>query len=291
MDRPAHEHYMVLLGALLDTAPPEFTQLSITGGEPTESPYLDWLLGKIDKKRWSKVVLTTARTPKITRSWKAIDHVNFSRNAIDDADNDEIMGDKMPSLYDLTMFCFELNKCGIDVTLSRVVRPEWNNTTGIPFYVDMAKKCYASAVCIRKESTEHGDMSPTPTELRFSNYKTVSSSSCPVCRSNTILFRGIPLAWKASAWDPGDELSEVYELVFHPDGVLSLDWAAKKPVKIKDGEIVEMPDSLIERLLIALERIEEKLDGNDPKPKKKAPKKQTVSESSGSCHGGYGGGC
>ena len=68
---------------------------------------------------------------------------------------------------------------------------------------------------------------------KFGHIKSKSSSSCPVCNSETKLINGFVVNFKHSEYEPSDIMSEIYEFIYHPDGKLYRDWAMKRPLTIR----------------------------------------------------------
>ena len=123
--------FLLNLDRSLKALPLEFKQISITGGEPTLSPLFEDVLALIKQHRnlegssWNKVVLTTnGHNLKVMMKYLrgVVDHVNISRHAIKDEDNQAIFGtDTVPTAADLYKLTQSLNKRGIDATLNVVL--------------------------------------------------------------------------------------------------------------------------------------------------------------------------
>jgi len=81
----------------------------------------------------------------------------------------------------------------------------------------------------------HSDLDTLPiaTNLR---YPYIHSSLCPVCRTDTILYKGIPVTFKYSPVEPSAILDTVYELIMQPNGEVTIDWAGELDV---DGDKFE----------------------------------------------------
>lgn len=142
-------NYSEKLKETLDLLPKQFDQLSITGGEPTISPYLAEVLNMIDRKKFKKVVLTTnganlLNTIPILEG--KVDHVNISRHHYKDSLNEEVFKTKMSNKEQLKKMTLELNKIGIDVTFSAVLNENLNTQDDIEKYIKFAKKCGATQV-------------------------------------------------------------------------------------------------------------------------------------------------
>ena len=212
---------------ILNTLPEQFQQISITGGEPTFSLYLKPVLDIIDKTKFKKVVLTTnglnlgAAIPLLEDK---VDFVNISRHACPEDANELIFKREMPTRQELKDYCQKLNMLGIEVTLSCVLTDIFSKNYDILQYIDCAKFVGASQVFFRKQ---HGDIGPHKLEKLFSEYKGIESK-CPVCRSYTQYISGMKTVWKCSVAEPSEELSQIYELIYHEDGLLSSDWQGTK---------------------------------------------------------------
>ena len=222
-------NYIGKLTETLNNLPSQFHQISLTGGEPTISPYLKPILESINKNVFTRVVMTTngamlLKTIPIIEG--KVDHINISRHHFEDRLNDKIFNSKMINKTQLKHVITELNKVGIDVTLSAVLNENLSNTSEIKEYLNFAKNIGASQVFFRKP---HGNLDPTNVEKAFENYKS-KESSCPVCRNKYQLIEGIGVSWKASLIEPSSAMNKIYELIFHEDGSLTKDWTGKLKV-------------------------------------------------------------
>lgn len=226
-------NYMEKLSNILYSLPPQFYQLSITGGEPTLSPYLEKVLNLIDKNIFTHTVLTSNGcklldfVPKLEGK---IDHVNISRHHFDDKINESIFKAKMLTTEELTKVSNELNKVGIDVTFSAVLGENMNTQDDISKYIRFAKDCGASQVFFRKQ---HGTLDPTEIEKAYEGYKS-NEYSCPVCRTKVQKINGINVSWKASLEEPSKELGIIYELVINENAEVTKDWKGKLKVDYKN---------------------------------------------------------
>ena len=232
------ENYIGNLLETLDNMPSQFYQLSLTGGEPTLSPYLERILESIDRNRWTHTVLTSNGTnilkyiPKLKGK---IDHINISRHHYDDTINESIFGtDTVPDSKKLKTIVKELNKVGIDVTYSAVLTEELNSKEGAKKYIEFAKESGAKQVFLRKP---HGSLAPSEAEKAFEHLPS-NTHSCPVCRNTTQKINGITVVWKASLEEPSKELGMIYEVIHHEDGTLTSDWEQNlkiNPTLIKEN--------------------------------------------------------
>lgn len=248
--------YLSKLKYILENLPQEFEQISISGGEPTlcSSPYLEEIIGLIDKSRYPKLVLTTSGTlngkicfDNIVKLGK-IDHINISRHEVDDVANRKIFNNTdVPDIEMLRKVMIPLcNMHGIDVTLNCVMMPGTRIfDIDIGEYIDMAKYAGASACCFRKIQDADSDLFPTYQESRYSEWKVVSESSCPVCRSKSQLINGMKVTWKASLLEPSNAMNGVYELIYHPNAMLTSDWGGKQIIRhlenFEEKTVKELP--------------------------------------------------
>ncbi|MFH1210902.1 MAG: radical SAM protein [archaeon] len=225
--------YLPNLRESLGNMPPQFHQISITGGEPTLSHLLADVLTTIDTDKYNHVVFTTNGKnilPFADYLQRLGAHINISRHAIGDERNATIFkSDSVPKAKDLEKICEELNNRGIDVTFNAVLAGGIKTKNDVLDYIKFAKDSGASAVCFRKR---HGTLTPTPLERGFDQIQS-REYKCPVCRSKTQIIKGMKTIWKASVEEPSVNLGMVYEVIYHPDGRLTEDWAGKKEVEFK----------------------------------------------------------
>lgn len=224
-------NYINKLTETLNNLPSQFYQISLTGGEPTISPYLKSILETIDKRNFTKVVLTTNGSKLldvIPMLEGKVNHINISRHHYEEDLNNNVFKTKMISNRQLKHVIAELNKVGIDVTLSAVLNENLNNKSQIKEYIDFAHRMGATQVFFRKP---HGTLEPTSVEKAFESYKG-SEYHCPVCRTKTQLIEGMHVAWKASLEEPSSVMSKIYELIYHEDGSVTKDWEGKLNVDV-----------------------------------------------------------
>lgn len=260
-NKPTSEHitqYETKLKHVLDNLPKEFTQISLTGGEPLRSPYLGVVLKMIDKTKFTKVVLTTNGgnrknfLNKFPQHFNKINHINLSRHSHDEITNNKIIfnSKNILSNNEVKLFCEYMNKNGIDVTLNCVLTRALETHKSVLDYINFAKEVNASAICFRK--IYDNNLSPTYTEKLFDNIK-FKANSCHVCRTKTQLINGMFVHWKISAEEPtlllqdtpaviinGTKLKmpafnitkNIYELIFQPDGNITVDWKGQFPASL-----------------------------------------------------------
>lgn len=216
--------------------PDAFQVLSISGGEPTLSPWFGRVLARLGQHRRShhldRVVLTTHGgnlLPFVTAVGCVVDHVNISRHAIGTAANRDVFKtDKVPTddaLRDMVLRLHSETAC--DVTLNCVVRPD----ISVDFcdeFIAYAKDLGADAVSFRKVAS---DAAPTATEAIFAaKYGVLNETKCPVCRGMEQQVNGFAVRWKGSVSEPSLQTGGIYEVVIHPDGNVYADWGMKIPL-------------------------------------------------------------
>lgn len=221
--------YLNKLVGAIHRLPPEYTRCSISGGEPTLSPYLTSILGVVREGRdWDAVVLTTNGAKLSHYLDSPVDHVNLSRHHYSDQLNREIFGTgSVPDDAMVEKLCRELNVAGVDVTLQTVLCGQFNGQKDVDAMIHYARAVGASAVCFREDQRHE---STEPPQLMPAHLKAVWS--CGACRVWRQLVRGMPVYWKASVSEPSIKHGAVYELIFHPDGRLTSDWAGEHSVEL-----------------------------------------------------------
>lgn len=267
---------------VLDSLPASFQQISITGGEPTLSPHWKYLIDVLQKRRdrWTKKVLNTNgifanASDYMDVVWDLqrahINHVNWSRHHYNDAPNRAIFGTrKVPGIAEMNAVCNELSCAGIDVTLNTVMGRGIKDRMDIAEYIKLAHNIGATAVCFRKEVSLDSNLDTHPLEDLFADYRHVHETSCPVCRSRTILFRGCPVTFKAGLMETAKD--GIYELILHPNGQLTIDWAGKQPVDQVAAQDSEFGvDDVVDRFLDI--EVETPRKDSGEKAKRKAHKK------------------
>ena len=235
------------------------------------------------------VLTTTGTALNLTEIEGLVDHVNISRHHWHAAHNADIMGKTHIANSDLTYLIGGLNSFGIDATLNCVLTRRLQEGLGgsihqrvfIQEYIRFAKDVGASAVSFRYDANVN-TLDPNPFEQQFSQTKPIHQSQCPVCRSKTQLFNGIHVHWKSSLIEPKEFLSEdeIYELILHPGGKLTMDWAGALQFDPDSMDADGLMDSL--RTMDDPEDIQVSEKPSKPKAiKKKAP---TVVHTSGTNH-------
>ena len=235
------DNYLDRVSYLINSLSDEFHQISITGGEPSLSPYLIPVLNIIKESGvYDKVVLTSNGTNVTERLvypavGDVVNHINISRHHYDPDKNASFFGiryEYIPDDAKLTSICNMYARKGIDVTLNCVYSDAFCVTSDEAYsfvsrYVNFAKKVNASCVSFRKE---HGNLNETFLEQTFTKtygFKKIKAGECPVCRSHTQIIDGMNVVWKASVSEPSENLGSIYEVIIHPNGNLTADWDGK----------------------------------------------------------------
>ena len=231
------------LKRVLKKLPDNFNQISISGGEPTLSPVFEDTLTLINKYKnkgkFNKVVLTTNGINLKKFDLTGIDHINISRHHYNDGVNQGIFKTKnIPSGEELNSINKYINKFGIDVNYN-IVLVEDNELSDIGTFIDFAKRTGATSLTFRNQYGNYGLSKLEKTIINVLKYKPFSTSTCPVCLTNTYFVNGLKVKFHSSDYEPTESKSfdekEVYELVLQPTGDLTKDWEAKKIIlKRKD---------------------------------------------------------
>lgn len=233
-------HYTSDLAAAIDQLPDDFVTLSISGGEPTEwsgfNSFMQALKTKFNvSKRFERVVLTTNGSELITAMQYmvgVVDHINISRHGIGEDANFKVFHSKNiardAELIKITEF---LNANGIDVNLNHVYDEASGLTPAyVKMYVKYAKLIGANSVTFRYDQNLNS-LEPTYLEKQFpeSSYPVLGRTECPVCRSHLIKVDDMNVTFKASFAEPAEGIDGLYELIYHPVGGLTTDWAGLNP--------------------------------------------------------------
>jgi pyruvate-formate lyase-activating enzyme len=227
------KNYLNKLKETMDLLPSQFYMISISGGEPTISPYFTKILDLIDTDQFTHRILTTNGTHLMKHMDKIsekIQHINISRHHWNDEINNKIFISKtVPSSKHITECVDALNQNGIDVTFSCVLTDEYILTKeDIIKYVEYAKNCGASHIYFRKK---HENLLPHELEKEFGVSKIINSHDCPVCRTRIQLIKGIDVHWKTSVLEPSETLTDIlFETIFNSNGTLTSDWVAEKVI-------------------------------------------------------------
>lgn len=223
--------YLMGLVKVLDNLPGEFTQCSITGGEPTMLPWLRGIM-KLVRERFNKVVFTTngwkLKDHLYLADERLIDHLNISRHGIGVEENrDAFNTSSVVSDETLGRMSSYFQMMGIDVSLNCVVPEDFNDVKFVHRYIEYAKDLNANSVAFRKDHSNLEDMGIEP---YIGNI--VDTGGCPACKVDVRYINGMLTYWKYSVAEPSVELDGVYELVYHQNSVVSSDWKGEQVVEL-----------------------------------------------------------
>ena len=231
------------LRSTLDLLPKQFKQVSITGGEPTND--VEGLLTILEtiqeKKKFDKVVMTTnghnllqmlREYPELSQ---VINHINISRHAVSDKENNDIFGTYTQPNWDLTETIDKANELGIDVTLSAVLTDLFMEKEDILEYINFAKAVNAQGVFFRKLL---GNLDMHHLEDKFTTPKTKKIvTECPVCRNASQFIQGMKVTWKAGVKEPSKTWAGTYELIYQENGRLTADWEGKHRIDLQTNTL------------------------------------------------------
>ena len=284
------------LASILDSLPSQFSQVSVTGGEPTISPVFDDVMKvlKDRRKRFEKVVLTTNAVRLLKKQdviRGVVDHINISRHHHNDVKNASIFQtSSVPSgeeLGNIMRVSYDA-----DICFNCVVSPSIDARFCEAFINWSAGYGEVAAVNFR---IYHNSMEDCSAQKTFEKkYGSTDVSTCPVCRVMRMKVRGMQVNWKYSVMEPTQHWDGIYELIVQPDGRLTADWGGLldvKPEEIQGGVMGKSNRELAEELIELAKRL---LDEDAPKKNKKKTLKSppvTSLYSGGSCHSPSGGGC
>lgn len=218
-----------------------FSTLSISGGEPTESPLFEDILKAIKLCHGvtdtQKVVLTTNGSKLenfLGKTCGSVNHINISRHGIGDKENyRSFKSMNIPTDADLERVIGWVHQNSfVDITFNCVVKSDITEEFCVD-YIKYAKGLGADAVSFRKIAS---DTTPTNAESAFAEkYGYISDSKCPVCRGASMDVDGFDVRWKGTVNEPSIQSRGLYELVVHPDGELYCDWRMMIPVEIREA--------------------------------------------------------
>jgi hypothetical protein len=252
---PSISYWLTSFSSLLNSElPPNFSTVSLSGGEPSLSPAFPDALSLLAQHRISgrlkRTVLTTngfmrGMTAHLDTIGRAITNVNISRHATDDGANIRVFKSRgVPGKADLTDLVSELNRRGVPVNLNCVYSAEHAFGASISThsrsriraeakrYISFAQEIGASSVVFRFDHRTWNSEKPTRLEAAFDDYAIVHQASCASCCVVGKVIGGLPVNFKRSAYEPVELHleTELYELVLHSDGALYRDWSRLHPV-------------------------------------------------------------
>ncbi len=225
------EDYLNRLEFVLETLPECFYQVSITGGEPTLSPYLDDVLDLLAplKNKYKKIVMTTNGIRLgnyLQKVEQIVDHVNISRHHWLQEENEKVFKTKViPKDGDLKHFAKFL---GDKLTFNCVIKDM--PVHDMYSFLNYSRNLGVNNVCFRQE---HGSLTPvTIEEHLLTTFKQTGEGGCPVCRSSYFDVEKMNVGIKYSILEPKEVIDGIYELILHSDGKLTADWEANIEVEL-----------------------------------------------------------
>ena len=225
------EKYLTNLAEVLAHLPDTFNQCSITGGEPTMLPWLRSVM-RLVRERFDKVVFTTNGYALGDHLYLAreglINHLNISRHKIGfDANCEVFKTNDIPEDGVVKALSSLFQHYGIDVSLNCVVPTNFQDLNFVNDYIEHAKQLNCNAVAFRKDHSDLMDMGIEPYLPHI-----IGSSGCPACKVDVRLMNGMLTYWKYSVSEPSNDLGGIYELIYHPNGRITADWAGKQVIDI-----------------------------------------------------------
>jgi MoaA/NifB/PqqE/SkfB family radical SAM enzyme len=231
------DDYIQKVENVLNRLPSDFSVLSVSGGEPTLSPWFGKVMGMLSKLRrhrhFDRLVLTTHGgnlLPHITAIGCVFEHINISRHAIGTEANQEIFKTKkIPTDDELKKIIKRIHsETSCDVTLNCVIPPDVSTSFCEEFIKYARDVLGADAVSFRKVAS---DATATDAEHAFAAVHGVTSETkCPVCRGMEQNVNGYTVRWKGSVNEPSIDTGGVYEAIIHPDGNAYTDWGMTVPL-------------------------------------------------------------
>lgn len=241
--------YIARVERLLLTAPSGYDTVSVTGGEPTLSPYFAEVVAMLRRVRavrpFARIGLNTngvslrgGALPAFPLSfYQFFDHINLSRHHYHDAENARTFGTaSIPVAGDI----LALDGLGLPITLNCVIEPNVS-LDFIRDYVAHAKALGISSVMFREKavSGKLPQFYEGTAGVMRNRVRLISDGGCPVCRSFVFKIDGVEVTWKQSAEEPSIASGEVYEMVILPDGNAYSDWSGKIPLVVSREELLE----------------------------------------------------
>ncbi len=292
-------NYAERLSGILDALPLQFSQVSITGGEPTISPVFDEVLEVLRerRKRFPKVVLTTNAVRLLKNENiinEVVDHINISRHHYSDTENRFIFKtNSVPSEEELADIMN--GNYGADICFNCVVAPDVPSKFCERF-IDWAGDF--GTIAATNFRIYHESMGDCNAQKVFEKkYGSTDASTCPVCKVLRMKVRGMQVNWKYSVLEPTQHWEGIYELVMQPDARLTADWAGRlevKPEEIQGGDVAKSNRELAEELIVLAKRLLDKdKSAKVGKGIKVSRSKFTpiLKPSGGGCYSASGGGC
>lgn len=244
--------YLENLKAAVDVLPPNYLQVSISGGEPTISPHLHDVLKIVkESKCFQKVVLTTNGTKLEQHLDKILDvvhHINISRHAVGYEANVGVFKNKQIITDEgIARVVEKASKKLVDVTLNYVYTEGTVPTLEQALEFVAYAKSLGCSVSFRYDQRANS-LSTTLLEREFiqDGYTLAEVGSCPVCLTFASLVMGVNCTFKSAFQEPGSSYgsqTDPYELIYHVSGKLCLDWDQKIEYLVPLTPSVRLPFS------------------------------------------------
>ena len=171
------QKWLIAVETAIRLLPKEFTQISITGGEPTLNPKTLESTLQIVRKRFNKIVLTTngsMLSKKICEivSKGLVDYINISRHSHDQNDNDSIFHTPTANKRQLKAFVDFCHIKGVPVNINCVINQKLSQVK----MVDFCKEIQAYSIKFRniaRDSFELDKINNIPLEEGITRYKSL----------------------------------------------------------------------------------------------------------------------
>lgn len=211
----------------------KFDRVSITGGEPTLSPLLTDIL-VLCRIYFNKVVFTTNGTKLFKNAHqltRTIDHLNISRHRIGYDWNVEVFKQKkIIGDEELAEVIPVFLNSGVDVNFNHVYGPNdlFMSRDYVMRYIDYVRSLGGTSISFRHDQNLN-TLDHTKIEKEFlKTNEIVHEGYCEVCRSFSMIIDDMVVVWKSSFANPDKHMNnEVYEYIYHTDGVLRTGWERK----------------------------------------------------------------
>lgn len=209
---------------IAETLPKQFSQCSITGGEPTLHNELCSFIDAA-KNRFDKVVLNTNGHELSESIVKKCDFVNISRHHFDEDKNRSVFGcSSVPTTDKIKKLC----KFG-DVTLNCFLPPSFSDNYFISKYIEYAKSVGAK-VAFRKYYSDLSILEEVDKKDTL-----IGEHSCGACLHRWHKINGVEVTFKYSVQETFENMDGIYELIVQPNGDLTFDWQGKNKLIYKEA--------------------------------------------------------
>lgn len=247
----------LFLESLKDTLtllPPGFTQITISGGEPSTYSELESVMTLINQaKNIEKVVFTTNGENLLYLSkqkWftNVVNYVNISRHHWDSGYNQSIFKLDMIDWKTIKKVSKNLALEAIPTNINCVLSNSINEMYKVDFIKNFVKVCKANninSITFRNDYDDGDNIH----YIESSMGKALSDNSCPVCRKAQYLVSGMNVFFTNSVFEPMDILGDnvVYEFILQPNGDLTIDWNGNYRVTLIEPDYVSAskPDTKV----------------------------------------------